>query len=68
MERTLQEHLRFLEEHILTLTAEMATPMSTEQERNHLQSEILIAEEALSFYQNADELENKESSESLVHT
>ncbi len=59
MQRTLQEHIRFLEERVLALTAQMARPIHTEQERNRLQSEILIAEQALAYYRNAYELEQK---------
>lgn len=58
MKRPLQEHIRFLEERILDLTA-LATLTSTEQERNRLQSEILIAEEALVRYREAFDLEQK---------
>lgn len=59
MQRTLQEHIRFLEERILGLTAQMAGPIRTEEERNRLQSEILIAEQALACYKNGYELEQK---------
>jgi hypothetical protein len=51
MQRTLQEHMRLLEERILALTTKIERPISTEQERNHLQSEILLAEQALAFLQ-----------------
>ena len=59
MQRTLEEHIRFLEERIFFLTARMAGPISTERERNFLQSEILIAEQALAYYTKAYELEQK---------
>jgi hypothetical protein len=59
MERTLQEHIRFLEQRILRLTEQMARPIRTEEERNRLQAEILIAEQALAYYKKAYELEQK---------
>ncbi len=59
MYRTLQEHIRFLEEHILGLTAKMARPIRAEEERNRLQAEILIAEQALACYKKGYELEQK---------
>jgi hypothetical protein len=59
MQRTLQEHVRFLEERIRALNAEMGGLIRTEQERNRLQSEILIAEQALAYYKNGYELEQE---------
>ena len=59
MQRTLQEHVRFLEQRIVALSAEMAGPIRDENERNRLQSEILIAEQALAYYKNGYELEQK---------
>ena len=59
MQHTLQQHMQFLEKRILVLTAQMANPISTEQERNRLQSEILIAEQALAYYKKGYELEQK---------
>ena len=59
MQRTLQEHVRFLEQRIVALSAEMAGPIRDENERNRLQSEILFAEQALAYYKNGYELEQK---------
>jgi hypothetical protein len=59
MQHTLEEHIRFLESRIAALTVQMAGPIRTEQERNRLQSEILIAEQALAYYQKGYELEQK---------
>jgi hypothetical protein len=59
MLRTLQEHIRFLEQRIFRLTTQMARPIRTEEERNRLQAEILIAEQALAHYKQGYELEKK---------
>jgi len=59
MLRTLQEHIRFLEQHSFRLTEQMARPIRTEEERNRLQAEILIAEQALAYYKQGYELEKK---------
>jgi len=59
MLRTLQEHIRFLEQRIFRLTEQMARPIRTEEERNRLQAEILIAEQALAYYKQGYELEKK---------
>ena len=51
--------MRFLEERIFSLTAQMVRPVSSEEERNLLQAEILIAEQALAYYKKGYELEQK---------
>lgn len=48
----LQEHIRFLEEHVVALNAELARPICTEDERNRLQLGIVVAEQALACYKN----------------
>jgi hypothetical protein len=40
MQRTLEEHIRFLEERILTLTARMGRTDRKAEERNRLQADI----------------------------
>lgn len=60
MQNTLQEHMRFLERRIIALNRQIAQqPISDEGERNRLQAEILIAEQALAYYRMAYELEQK---------
>jgi hypothetical protein len=59
MQRTLAEHIRFLEARIFALAAQMERPISAEEDRNRLQAEILIAEEALAYYKKGYELEQK---------
>lgn len=59
MQRTLQMHISFLEERVRQLRGQIAKPIQTEEERNRLQAEILIAEQALSYYQKGYELEQK---------
>jgi hypothetical protein len=47
LERTPEEHLKFLERRISALSARIQMAISTEEERNRLQAEILIAERRL---------------------
>lgn len=59
MDRTLKEHITSLEQHIQALNQELMESARTRAERNRIESEIRVAEMALSYYRKALELESQ---------
>ena len=59
MERTLGEHVTYLQNRIQSLQKQLTDTTLTEIERNRVQTEIHVAELALGYYRKAFELERE---------
>lgn len=59
MEKSLRNHIVYLENCVRGLNKRAAEPNCTPEERNRFQAEILIAEQALASYRTAYELEQE---------
>jgi hypothetical protein len=59
MDRTVREHIAYLETRLRDLNAEIMEDRRTHDEVNRLQSEIRAAEMALTYYRKALELEKQ---------
>ena len=59
MERTLGEHITYLQNRVQSLQRQLTDSTLTEIERNRIQAEIQVAELALSHYRKAFELERE---------
>lgn len=59
MDRTLREHISFLESRVHQFNRELMENHHNLRERNRIESEIRAAETALEFYRAAREIENR---------
>lgn len=59
MDRSLIEHITYLERRITELSHQFMENRRTQEERNRLEAEIRVAELALAHYRSALELEGK---------
>jgi hypothetical protein len=59
MDRTVRDHISHLEARLSSLNTEMMEQARTRVERNRIESEIRVAELALSHYRKALELEQQ---------
>jgi hypothetical protein len=61
MDRTVREHISYLQKRIRDLNAHAMDDNLTQAERNRIESEIRAAQQALIFYREALELERQAS-------
>ena len=59
MDRSLREHIATLEQRLQALNKELMESTRTRAERNRIESEIRLAEMALTYYRKALELEKQ---------
>lgn len=64
MDRTLREHISFLESRVRQLNRELMENHHPLRERNRIESEIRAAQTALEFYRAARQIENRFTSTS----
>jgi hypothetical protein len=59
MNRPLRQHVTDLEKRIHQLSLEIMRNRKTQEERNRMEAELRVAQQALTYYQQAIQLENQ---------
>jgi hypothetical protein len=59
MEQPLQQHIAHLEQRLKALNQQLMDEPQTKEERNRIETEIRVAQMALTYYQKAFELEKQ---------
>jgi hypothetical protein len=59
MDRPLKQHVTELEQRIRQLSVDIMRNRKTREERNRMEAELRVAQQALTYYQQAIQLENQ---------